>query len=200
MKKPHWTLSMFAFIVSFAFVSCEEQSEVSEYANWKERNQLFIDSIAQVAKENPDEWHIFKAYDLPEDDSDNLATKKNINDYIYCHIEEVGEGNRSPIFTDSIRANYRVWLINNEVIDQSYRGDFNPSISVPAKFAMSGMITGWITALQHMRVGDQWIVYMPYTLGYGPKGSGAVPGYSVLKYRLNLAGVYTTGTVVPGWQ
>lgn len=201
MKKPHWMLGLAAVFFTFAFTSCEEQSEVSEYANWKERNQLFIDSIAFVAQNNPNEWRIIKAYDLPDDDSDNLATKKDVNDYIYCHIEEVGEGSRSPIYTDSIRANYRVRLINDEIIDQSYRGDFNPAISVPAKFSMSGgMIKGWVTALQRMHIGDLWTVYMPYTLGYGTNGSNPIPGYSTLIYSINLAGIYPTGTTVPAWK
>ena len=202
MKKPHWLLIAATVATSFCMASCDEQSEAGEYANWKNRNQEFLDSIAQVAQENSDEWRILKAYDLPQDDpNDVTAGKRDVNNYVYCQIEKEGTGKVSPIFTDSIHAHYRVWLINDKVIDNSYRGELNPEMSVPAKFAMgNGMINGWVTALQHMRVGDQWIVYMPYTLGYGTKGSGAVPGYSVLKYRINLAGVYTTGTVVPGWQ
>lgn len=201
MLKKSIHLLWAALLGGAMFTACDEQSEVSEYANWKERNQQFIDSIADVARNNPEEWRIIKAYDLAEDDSDNLAAQRDPNNYVYCYVEKKGDGTVSPISTDSIRADYRVWLINDEVIDQSFRGEINPEISVPAKFAMNGnMITGWLSALQHMHVGDQWIVYMPYTLGYGTAGSGSIPGYSTLRYYIHLAAIYPTGTIVPGWQ
>ncbi len=200
MKKFPWLL-LAALIVSCFLTACDETSEASEYADWRNRNQRFIDSIAAVAEENTDgNWRIYKSYVLPPDNPNDLAITKDVNDYVYCHIEETGTGTVSPIYTDSIRANYRVWLINDALIDQSFRGEFNPAISVPVKFAMSSTIIGWTTALQQMHEGDSWIIYIPYKLGYGTKNSGNIPAYSALKYWVNLAGVYPTGTVVPGWQ
>ena len=202
MLKKSIPLLWAALLGGAMFTACDEQSEVSEYAHWKERNQEVIDALADSVRQNPDEWFALKAYDLTPDDEDNLSTTHRVNDYVYCRVMKSGDATTTPpVFTDSIRADYRMWLINGEVIDQSYRGEtLDPAISVPAKFPMTGMITGWTTALQHMRVGDQWTVYIPYTLGYGTKGSGAIPGYSTLKYHIHLAGVYPTGTTVPGWQ
>lgn len=200
MKKSPWLL-LAALIASCFISACDETSEISEYANWRERNQRFVDSIAAVAEENADgNWRIYKSYALPADNPNDLTAVKDVNNYIYCHIEESGTGTVSPIYTDSIRASYRVWLINDNLIDQSFRGTFNPAISVPTKFAMSGTIIGWTTALQQMHVGDAWTIYIPYKWGYGTTASGDVPGYSTLKYWVHLAGVYPTGTVVPEWQ
>ena len=145
-------------------------------------------------------WRIYKSFTLPPDNPNELAQVKNVNDYVYCHIEQSGTGTTSPIYTDTIRANYRMWLINDKLIDQSFRGEFNPSFSVPAKFAMKSTIVGWTTAMQQMHVGDSWAIYIPYTLGYGTTPSGNIPAYSTLKYWVNLAGIYPTGTVVPEWQ
>ena len=200
MKKTLWLLWA-ALITSCLFSACDETSEVNEYADWRNRNQRFVDSIAAVAEENADgNWRIYKSYTLPPDNPNDLTVVKDVNNYVYCHIEENGTGTTSPIYTDSIRASYRVWLINDILIDQSFRGEFNPAISVPSKFSMSSTIIGWTTALQQMRTGDSWIIYIPYELGYGKRQSGDVPGYSALKYWVNLAGVYPTGTVVPEWQ
>ena len=200
MKKTLWLLWA-ALITSCLFSACDETSEVNEYADWRNRNQRFVDSIAAVAEENADgTWRIYKSYTLPPDNPNDLTVVKDVNNYVYCHIEENGTGTTSPIYTDSIRASYRVWLINDMLIDQSFRGEFNPAISVPSKFAMSSTIIGWTTALQQMRTGDSWTIYIPYELGYGKRQSGDVPGYSALKYWVNLAGVYPTGTVVPEWQ
>lgn len=200
MKKTLWLLWA-ALITSCLFSACDETSEVNEYADWRNRNQRFVDSIAAVAEENADgNWRIYKSYTLPPDNPNDLTVVKDVNNYVYCHIEENGTGTTSPIYTDSIRASYRVWLINDVLIDQSFRGEFNSAISVPSKFAMSSTIIGWATALQQMRTGDSWTIYIPYELGYGEKQSGDVPGYSALKYWVNLAGVYPTGTVVPEWQ
>ena len=200
MKKTLWLLWA-ALITSCLFSACDETSEVNEYADWRNRNQRFVDSIAAVAEENADgNWRIYKSYTLPPDNPNDLTVVKDVNNYVYCHIEENGTGTTSPIYTDSIRASYRVWLINDMLIDQSFRGEFNPAISVPSKFSMSSTIIGWTTALQQMRTGDSWTIYIPYELGYGKRQSGDVPGYSTLKYWVNLAGVYPTGTVVPEWQ
>ncbi len=200
MKKTLWLLWA-ALTTSCLFSACDETSEVNEYADWRNRNQRFIDSIAAVAEENADgNWRIYKSYTLPPDNPNDLTMAKDVNNYVYCHIEENGTGTTSPIYTDSIRASYRVWLINDVLIDQSFRGEFNSAISVPSKFSMSSTIIGWTTALQQMRTGDSWTIYIPYELGYGKHGSGDVPGYSALKYWVNLAGIYPTGTVVPEWQ
>lgn len=201
MNRFVWLL-VIALVTPLFLTSCEESEVESEYANWEERNQHFIDSIAAVAEaDNTGRWKIFKNYLLPPDDPNDLTVSKDVNDYVYCYVEQEGTGSNSPLVTDSTRVNYRAWLMNGKVIDQSFRGEFDASISVPAKFGMTGMITGWTTALQHMKVGDAWTVYMPYSLAYGQKGSGSdLPGYSALKYWINLVGVYPIGTTVPDWQ
>lgn len=200
MKNFVWLL--IAALMAPFFVACEESEVEGEFANWQKRNQLFIDSIAAVAEaDNTGRWKIFKNYLLPPDDPNDLSASKDVNDYVYCYVEQEGEGIVSPMVTDSTRVNYRVWLLNGDVLDQSFRGEFDASISVPAKFGMYNMITGWTTALLHMHVGDVWTVYMPYSLAYGTTGSGsAIPGYSALKYWINLVGVYPLGTVVSDWQ
>lgn len=200
MNKFPWLL-LTALMISLIFTSCEESEVESEYANWQARNQQVTDSIAAVAEANADgNWRIYKNYRLPADDPNDLTAEKDVNNYVYCHIEEAGEGTVSPTYTDSIRVNYRAWFINGKVLDQSFRGDFNPAISVPADFALSNLIDGWITALQHMHTGDACTIYIPYNLAYGESSSSGVPAFSTLVFWVNLVGIYPKGITVPDWQ
>ena len=40
-----------------------------------------------------------------------------------------------------------------------------------------------------MRVGDRWIIYIPYSLGYGNRASGPIPAFSTLIFEVELLGI-----------
>jgi FKBP-type peptidyl-prolyl cis-trans isomerase FklB len=49
--------------------------------------------------------------------------------------------------------------------------------------------------------GDDWMVFIPYTLAYGSEGSGEIPGYSTLQFRIHMVRWYESGSGVPGrWE
>lgn len=88
-----------------------------------------------------------------------------------------------PGLHDEVMSHYEGKFLNGEVFDSSYeRG--NPSI-----FRPDGVVPGWTEALQLMRPGDEWMLYLPPELGYGPDGGGRVPANSVLTFKLELLGV-----------
>jgi FKBP-type peptidyl-prolyl cis-trans isomerase FklB len=61
---------------------------------------------------------------------------------------------------------------------------------------VKGVVDGFATALMKMtHIGDHWMVYMPYTLGYGSSqsSSSTIPAYSMLKFEIVLKGWYTDG-------
>lgn len=189
---------------SLCFTSCEETAVVDEYANWKVRNTEFIDSIATIAKANADgKWLRILSFKLNETDINGETAEYDTEDYIYCHIETEGTGTKSPVFSDTVLVNYRGRLIptlsypEGKVFDQSYKGELNPAINVPTKFSVGGVIVGWSTALQHMKAGDIWRVYIPAELGYGSSKQTDIPAYSALIFDMNLANLYHIGTPVP---
>lgn len=192
MKKSILWLVSVLFLLLLTITSCEENDGlVNPYGNWKERNQHFIDSIADVAYANPDEWKIIHTYQFPEP-TDPLASKF-VKDYVYCKVLESGDG-ISPFYTDTVSANYRgqlIPLLEGTVVtfDQSYQGELNKDVAIPRSFALNGVIPGWTTALQHMREGDYWKVYIPSELGYGLVGSDNIPGYSTLCFDIHLVKV-----------
>lgn len=85
---------------------------------------------------------------------------------------------------DEVKVHYEGKLVSGKVFDSSYeRG-------VPASFPLQGLVPAWVIALQMMRPGDEWILYVPAKLGYGDEGAGAdIPPGAVLIFRIELLGV-----------
>ncbi|MBE0426440.1 MAG: FKBP-type peptidyl-prolyl cis-trans isomerase [Nitrospirae bacterium] len=77
------------------------------------------------------------------------------------------EGNGElPAITDTVTVNYRGTLIDGTEFDSSYkRGQ-------PAVFRVNGVIPGLSEALQLMKVGSKWQIFIPPALAYGEQGSG----------------------------
>jgi len=89
-----------------------------------------------------------------------------------------------PKASDTVECHYKGTLIDGTVFDSSYqRGK-------PATFQVGGVIQGWIEALQLMKVGSKWELYIPSDLAYGDRGAGALikPG-STLVFEVELLGI-----------
>jgi len=99
-----------------------------------------------------------------------------------------GEGT-SPKADDTVTVHYKGTLINGEQFDSSYdRGE-------PATFAVNRVIKGWTEALQLMKVGDKWQIFIPSDLAYGPRGNGRnIPPNSVLVFDVELLGIQPPAT------
>lgn len=94
-----------------------------------------------------------------------------------------GEG-ESPKITDTVTTHYHGQLLEGTVFDSSVqRGR-------PATFAVGQVIRGWTEALQRMKVGDKWKIYIPSELAYGPQGAGGMIGpNAVLIFEVELLGI-----------
>lgn len=89
-----------------------------------------------------------------------------------------------PQLGDEVKVNYEGRLIDGTVFDSSYQR------GVPAAMPLKGLIKGWQEALQLMRPGDEWILYVPPKLAYGDEGAGGViPPGAALTFRIELLGV-----------
>ncbi len=77
---------------------------------------------------------------------------------------------KSPKATDTVKVHYHGTLIDGTVFDSSVeRGQ-------PTTFAVNQVIPGWTEALQLMKEGDKWQVYIPSKLAYGERGAGGKIG------------------------
>ncbi len=96
--------------------------------------------------------------------------------------EVITEGSGDiPTAQSVVSTHYRGTLINGQQFDSSYdRGQ-------PAEFPVGGVIAGWTEALQQMKVGSKWKLYIPYHLAYGEAGAGGDIGpYQTLVFDIEL--------------
>ncbi|MCD4676701.1 MAG: FKBP-type peptidyl-prolyl cis-trans isomerase [Desulfobacula sp.] len=89
-----------------------------------------------------------------------------------------------PKATDTVECHYKGSLIDGTVFDSSYRR------GKPATFQVDGVIKGWLEALQMMKVGSRWELYIPPDLAYGDRGAGSLikPG-STLIFEIEVLGI-----------
>ena len=89
-----------------------------------------------------------------------------------------------PTVKDTVTTHYRGRLIDGKVFDESYgRGE-------PISFPVTGVIKGWTEALQLMKVGAKWELYIPASLAYGERGAGQMIGPNeTLVFEIELLGV-----------
>jgi FKBP-type peptidyl-prolyl cis-trans isomerase FklB len=90
-----------------------------------------------------------------------------------------------PKATDTVQVHYRGRLVSGKEFDSSSKHG-----AAPAEFPVSGVVKGWTEALQMMKVGSKWEVYLPSELAYGDRAMGAdiEPG-STLIFEMELVGV-----------
>ncbi|MBU2636230.1 MAG: FKBP-type peptidyl-prolyl cis-trans isomerase, partial [Bacteroidetes bacterium] len=75
-----------------------------------------------------------------------------------------------PKSTETVAVHYSGTLIDGTEFDSSFkRGE-------PATFPVTGVIKGWVEALQLMPVGSKWKLFIPTDLAYGERGAGGVIG------------------------
>lgn len=94
-----------------------------------------------------------------------------------------GSGTVSPELSSVVSVHYRGNLINGREFDNSWKR------GCPEAFRLNQVIEGWQQALRQMHVGDRWMIYIPYTLGYGSRSSGPIPGFSTLVFEVELLSI-----------
>lgn len=88
-----------------------------------------------------------------------------------------------PTETNTVKVHYHGTLTDGTVFDSSVeRGE-------PIEFPVTGVIKGWVEALQLMSVGDKWRLTIPAELAYGARSTGKIPGNSVLVFEVELLGI-----------
>jgi FKBP-type peptidyl-prolyl cis-trans isomerase FklB len=89
----------------------------------------------------------------------------------------------SPKLTDTVETNYRGTFIDGNEFDSSYkRGQ-------TAVFPVNGVIAGWAEALQQMKVGDKWQIFVPPELAYGERGAGPIGPNTTLIFDVELVSI-----------
>jgi FKBP-type peptidyl-prolyl cis-trans isomerase FklB len=94
-----------------------------------------------------------------------------------------GKG-KQPAAEDTVTVNYRGTLVDGTEFDSSYKRN------QPATFPVKGVIPGWTEALQLMKEGSKWMLYLPSTIAYGERGAGNMIGpNSALIFEVELLSI-----------
>jgi len=91
---------------------------------------------------------------------------------------------KSPQKDGSVTVHYRGTLIDGTEFDSSYSRD------KPTTFQADRVIPGWTEALQLMKEGAKWQLFIPPKLAYGERGAGGrIPSNSALVFEVELLSV-----------
>lgn len=191
-------------VLSMAFVSCSENvNDNEEYANWQNVNDAaFNDSINLAQQRISAGDTLYKIYNVW---SINDTIKTANTNKIVVHVINSGKGSGCPLYTDSVKVHYSGRLLpsasypKGKVFDQSWQGEYNLQTNRARVMAVNTLTDGFATALQHMHIGDRWLVTVPYNLGYGTTGytSAGIPAYSALVFDITLVAYSRVGTALP---
>jgi FKBP-type peptidyl-prolyl cis-trans isomerase FklB len=88
-----------------------------------------------------------------------------------------------PTVNDKVSVHYEGRLINGKIFDSSKQK------GQPLEFAVNGVIKGWTEALQLMRKGSKWMLYVPPDLAYGDQNIPGIEPNSVLIFEVELLSI-----------
>jgi len=125
--------------------------------------------------------------------------------YVYMKELKKGTGTVKPIYTDTVRVQYRGNLIPSKsypagrMFGQSFTEasifNINEATAVPTLLAVGGNnVAGFTQALQQMTEEGVYHIVIPYLLGYGASSSNSsIPDYSTLIFDVKLEKLYVKG-------
>ena len=95
--------------------------------------------------------------------------------------KKVKDGNgKKPTMQNTVKVHYEGKLTDGTIFDSSRQR------KEPIEFKLDRVIKGWTEGLQLMDEGSEYILYIPYELGYGERQMGNIPPYSTLIFDVEL--------------
>jgi FKBP-type peptidyl-prolyl cis-trans isomerase FklB len=143
--------------------------------------------MAEKGKENKAAGEKFLA------ENKSKAGIKTTDSGLQYKIIQEGSGD-SPKATDDVQVKYTGRLIDGTVFDSTDKRG-----GTPARFKVGQVIRGWTEALQMMKKGSKWEIYIPSDLAYGERATGTIPANSTLIFDVELVD-FTPGATPPPAQ
>ena len=139
----------------------EAKNEIRVYFEAMQREQEA--AAAQMAEANAKAGEVFLT------ENGKRVEVKTLPSGLQYEVIKEGDG-AMPTADDQVEVHYTGKLIDGTVFDSSVdRG-------VPATFGVTQVIPGWVEALQLMKAGSTWRLFIPSQLAYGPRGAGDLIG------------------------
>jgi FKBP-type peptidyl-prolyl cis-trans isomerase FklB len=147
----------------------------------QEMQQKMIGRMKAMAAQNQKEADAFLAQNAKRE---GIQTTPSGLQY---RVIRAGEG-ASPMINDTVRCNYKGTLLNGTEFDNSQQNGGPVEFQVvQAGPGQPGLIEGWVEALQKMKVGEKWQLFVPPQLAYktDPPGPPIEPN-SLLVFEIEL--------------
>lgn len=184
IQKQKIDINTDAFIRGFKEGHSDKLSSMTE----DEVRETLLGLQNEMLEKQKEELKVLAAKNLAEGER-FLAENKKRKDVIALEsglqyrVITPGKGD-APKATDTVTTHYVGKLINGQEFDSSRaRGE-------PVKFVVNGVIPGWTEALELMKPGAKWELFIPPKLAYGEHGIGQVIGpNSTLIFEVELLNV-----------
>jgi FKBP-type peptidyl-prolyl cis-trans isomerase FklB len=169
-KRDELAFDVGAFTMAVNDVMAGTESRLSQ--------EQIQEAVATVQEQAQEKQQLAQQADSTKNKADSLAyleanAKKEgvvVTESGLQYKEVVSGEGEIPTSDKTVVVHYKGTLIDGTVFDSSYdRGE-------PAEFPVTGVIPGWVEALQLMNVGDKFELTIPSDLAYGPRGSGQTIG------------------------
>jgi FKBP-type peptidyl-prolyl cis-trans isomerase FkpA len=109
--------------------------------------------------------------------NDNQLDAKATGSGLYYVITTQGSGPQ-PNASSNVKVNYKGYLTNGNVFDESKSGGYFTSLQQ--------VIKGWQEGIPYFKKGGKGVLLIPSALGYGSQGAGSIPPNSVLIFDIEL--------------
>jgi len=169
-KRDGLTFDVNTFSMAVADVMAGTESRLTQ--------QQIQQAVAEVQKQAQEKQQLAQQTVSNKNKADGLAylevnAKKDgvvVTESGLQYKEVVSGEGEIPTSDKTVVVHYKGTLIDGTEFDSSYtRGE-------PSEFPVTGVIKGWVEALQLMNVGDKFELTIPSDLAYGPRGSGQTIG------------------------
>lgn len=162
------------FIKAIKTVMAAEKPEMSYEEAKQVLDTFFHDLANKINEKNIQAGKDFLAKNKEQEGVVELASG------LQYQILTSGAG-KSPSITNRVKCHYTGMLLDGTVFDSSVqRGE-------PAEFGVNQVIAGWTEALQLMKEGDKWRLFIPSDMAYGARGAGnSIPPHATLIFDVEL--------------
>lgn len=162
------------FVKAIKSVMAGEKPEMSYEEAKQVLDTFFHDLANKINEKNIQAGKDFLAKNKEQEGVVELASG------LQYQILTSGAG-KSPSITNRVKCHYTGMLLDGTVFDSSVqRGE-------PAEFGVNQVIAGWTEALQLMKEGDKWRLFIPSDMAYGARGAGnSIPPHATLIFDVEL--------------
>ena len=142
------------------------------------KTKKMLEFAVSLPDYNSDKGAVFLAANKEKDETKTLASG------LQYQILQNGKGEDSPSLLDEVEVHYHGTLINGDVFDSSVDREET------AKFKVNAVIKGWTEALQLMKTGDKWKLFIPSDLAYGKNGNNSIGPNETLIFEVELLNIF----------